>query len=290
MKQLRVDELTELEEIEYAEAQALVHGTTILKIRDFTEKGYVPPDIAQRLTYEHEAEFKKACEKIQKSGGEERAVNLAERALRLYLIGMEKQALKTLFTFDEVTERIFKHILGKLTIQSEEAERGNLNPDASKEYDKRDVFENMSEFARSLFTKDSAEEVARNHYLYYRAEIVIAHKALKELGRIEREYTNPVFTADMIARARALYDGYRKQAIEKSFDLAKKEPDLVKILDEALASRSVFRVEEKVLEDLRQRELITPKLYIKLREEYETDVLNKTISKRDDSKINSEKN
>jgi len=273
MRRLKIGVLTELEKVEYQEAQALAHGKSILKIRDFTNKGYIPKAIAEKLESEHMAEFKKACGEIQTDAKEEKLANFAERALRLYLIGMEKQALKTLFTFDEVTERTFKQIFGKLTIQSEEAERGNLNPNSSKTHDRKDVFENISEFLRKLFTTESEEDMAKSQYLYYRAQSVIFHKALKEISRLEKDFTHPIFNANIIERAHRLYARYRDEAIEKSAAIAEQYPSPIEQLSAALAFRSVFRVEENMLEKLQQRELITPKLYIQLREEYETDVL-----------------
>lgn len=278
MRRLHIDDLTELETVEYREAQALVHGTSILKIHHFAEKGYLPKTVAERLSLAHEEKFKNACEFLTKGIVTEKT-DFAERALRLYLIGMEKQTLKTLFTFDEITERIFKRVLGKLTIQSEEVERGNLDHNSSKIYDSRDVFENMSEYMRTLLMHDTDEDTAEARYLYYRAQAIIANKALKELARLEREFTSSIFNETVLARAQALYTRYRNEAMEKGMALAGKNPDLVGKLDAALASRSVFRVEEKVLVDLKQRELITPKLYIKLREEYEKETMPQRISR-----------
>ena len=49
-------------------------------------------------------------------------------------------------------------------------------------------------------------------------------------------------------------------------------PDVAARIDEELAFRSTSRVKERCLERLYERKLLTPKLYIKLRDEYEQEV------------------
>ena len=95
MRKLQIGKLSEVERIAAVEAQALVHGTIILKLRAFAQKKYVPKDIAQKLIKKHERQFTHFSQKVR-GEDDEMERSLAERVLRIYVIGLEKEVLKEL--------------------------------------------------------------------------------------------------------------------------------------------------------------------------------------------------
>lgn len=272
MRRLNIGTLTDLEKVASHEARALIHGTVLTKLAAFSGKRYLPPAIAGRLTAEHAERFDESLRIFQDaSAGENR--DLAERVLRLYVIGLEREELKELLVFDEITERIFKRINGKLVIQSEEIERGNFNPNMSLVRDHRDVFENIAEFMRKLVVRSGEGAQTREDYLYYRAQKILARKVIKESDRIAKEFESPVFTKESLNDTRALYTLYEDNALKRMEEIHAAHTELIDAADEELALRSVYRIEERYLERLHRRGMLSPKLFIALRDEYEREIV-----------------
>jgi len=271
IRRLKIDNLSTVEEVASQEARAIIHGTTILKIQAFAEKKYIPKDIATKLVEEHKQLFKKALAQCCDST-DPKSQELAERVLRLYLIGLEKEVLKELAVFNEITERIFKRINGKLVLQAEEIEEGNLTPNIARVRDERDFFENIAEGIRGVITRPDAMKKIREEYLFFRAQKILARKVLKELGRLRKEFPEPVFNESMLQRSEELYEQYERRAAEQMEEERQKQPDEIEDLDEALALRSVYRIEERYLKRLYQRQTLSQKLFINMHDEYEREV------------------
>ena len=261
MRRLKINILTPLERAAHERARALVHGTLVTKLESFIEKGYVPRSIGTDLKKDHGDTFSALCAATDTD-------TMTERVLSIYLLGREKEVLKELLTFDEITERAFKRINAKLATQIEEAERGNLDPNQHTAYDYRDVFENIAEFLRDICMPGSLENATREEYLYYRAQGILARKVVKEVERLQSDFDLPIFPRAMLDAAHKKYSAYLIGAQEKCTSITHRFPDIVSSLDRTLAHRSVYRVEESVLEELYHRELLTPKLYATMLEEY----------------------
>jgi hypothetical protein len=261
MRYLKINVLTPLEAAARERARAIVDGTTVDKLQGFIEKGYIPAQIGLELKQDRGEQFTAHVDTVGSK-------DMTERALRVYLIGREKEVLKELLTYDEITERIFKRINAKLSSQAEEAEHGNLNPDPHRAYDYRDIFENIAEFCRDIFMPGTLENEIREEYLYYRAQSIIARKAVKELERMKSEFGAPAFPSHLIEKGLAMYNEFQKDASERRAAIGARFPEIALSLDKTLALRSVYRVEVAALEELAHRELLTPKLHATLLEEY----------------------
>lgn len=264
MRRLKVDALTPLEDAAESEAASIIHAITSIKLRAFAEKGYVPSEVATHMIAEHERAFGDVSKKITT----DTASPFTLRALRLYLIGLEKEVLKDLFAFDEIPERVFRRIHGKLTLQSEAIERGDA-PDKHRVRDKRDLFENAAEYVYNLVSKENQTHAIEDEILYYRAQAILSRKVLKELSLFENEFKVPVFSPQILSAARAEYYAWRAEANEKVVALRANSPHIARTLDERLAHKSALRVEKHYLESLSTRGLLTPKLFIKLEQAYE---------------------
>ncbi|MEK7613478.1 MAG: sodium:proton antiporter [Patescibacteria group bacterium] len=276
MRRLNVGNLNELELVARSHAEAIVEGTIIEKVKTFSEKGYIPTPIAQKMISEHERELKKVTASFQGENTQER--QLSTKVLGLYIIGHEKQVLKELLTFDEVNERVFKRVYGKLVIQAEAIESGAaVNPSMVRDY--RDLFENGAEWVRSLFVKSTSKEGIRQDYLYYRTQALLAKKVLKELRRISEEFSTPVFDPSLIEEEKKRFEEYLEKALAEKQSLRSAHTDIIEALDVTLAHRSVYRIEDRYLERLHHREMLTPKLFITLRDKYEKEeMMEKTVT------------
>jgi monovalent cation:H+ antiporter, CPA1 family len=263
MRRLKLDELTDIEKVEASEARALIHHEVQERIKKYEERGYIDPEVASRLYKQHEREYLDACKGLE--SGEVKT--LALRVLRMYAIGIEKMHLKQLYHYNEVNERVFKRLTGKLQLQLECVEVGNLAPNMSIHSDGKDVFEHMANKIRAILDPETEQQKIDNLYLYYRAQTIISRKVLKELQSIDTDSAKHIFTPEALTHVLELYTTFKDQSEKKMKEIATAHPKWYQALSEKLATYGIIKVEEHALTELYERQLITPKLYIALGEE-----------------------
>lgn len=266
MRKLQLDQLTEVEKLEYQEAQALIHHEVTLRLDKYSERGYIAPEVALRIRVKHVDAYTKACSAVNKLSTQARD-NLALRVLRMFAIGIEKRHLKELYHHDEVTESVFRRLTGKLQLQLESIERGMLEPDMSLHTDDKDVFERLAIIGRRLFTEETATHRIENTYMYYRAQTIIARKVLKELITLQHDSAQSIFTASAMEHVTTLYTKFKTESEKKMLAVVNDNPGITLVVSERLARFSVHKIAETVLEEIQERELITQKLTIILRED-----------------------
>jgi monovalent cation:H+ antiporter, CPA1 family len=263
MRRLKLDALTEIEKVESQEARALIHHEVTERLQRYAERGYIDAEVAKKLTATHHHEFEAACKSL--ATGDTKA--LALRVLRMYAIGIERRHLKELYHHGEVSEAVFKRLMGKLQLQLESVEAGELAPNMSTHTDSKDVFEIIAVWIRNIQGRPSEHERIDNLYMYYRAQSIISRKVLKELGAVDQNSAEHIFTAEALTHVTELYTTFRNQSEKKMLELATQNPERYRSLSTELAERGALKIEENVLQELFERQLITPKLYIALREE-----------------------
>jgi hypothetical protein len=69
-----------------------------------------------------------------------------------------------------------------------------------------------------------------------------------------------------------LYASFNKVADEKRIKVLTKNKTTIMAVESRLVNKSLLRLEEKVIKDLYNKEIITPKLYIKFMEEVEEEM------------------
>ena len=263
MRRLKLDEFTDIEKVEAGEARALIHHEAQERIKKYQERGYIDPEVAASLFKQHEREYLEACKGLESTD----IKVLASRVLRMYAIGIEKMHLKQLYHYNEVNERVFKRLTGKLQLQLECIEHGDLAPNMSIHSDGKDVFEHIANRIRNIVDPETAEQKIDNLYLYYRAQAIISRKVLKELQSIDTDSAQHIFTPDALAHVLELYDTFKNQSKKKMQEIAAAHPQRYQALSQTLATYGIQKVEERTLTELYERQLITPKLYIALGDE-----------------------
>jgi len=267
MRRLKLDELTQIEAVEEEQGKAIIHSKVIERLQEFKEKGYVSGQIFDFLYDKHSQGLKEAHRRCQELTYGKRGEVLADKVIRIYAIGVEKYYLKELFTYGEVPEKVFKKILRKLTLQLEAIEAGNFDVDPSFSWDKKDVFERLAQVARRILFRNHAVETEMDRYVYYRAQTIIARKVLKELTLLEAKIPAEVLNEAALKRVNALYRDFKKGSENKMEAVASERPEEVAELNQALVTRGLIKTEEAILDDLLEKEMITPKLYISLQEQ-----------------------
>lgn len=265
VKRFNLDRLTPIEEVEYQEARALMHHKVTEQLAKYEERGYIDSTIAQTLLKEHNEAFRHACDQVNALSEESRD-KLAFRVLRIFAIGIEKRHLKALYEHQEITESVFRRIEGKLRLQLEAIEEGDLSPDVTIHADGRDIFDRIFRALGNLFEKKDADQTFADLYMYYRAQAIISRKVLKEIGLL-KSTSSIIFTSNAVAHVTNLYNSFKDNSRQKLYDLSQQNLEASRHLDETLAKHSVHTIEESVLKEINHNELITPKLFVILKDE-----------------------
>lgn len=266
MRRLKLDRLTEIETIEYHEALALIHHEITERLDKYRERGYIEPAVANRIKSNHERAYRDACQNVNELSTVTRD-NLALRVLRMYAIGIEKRHLKELYHHNEVNESVYRKLTGKLQLQLESIEAGVLESNMSLHTDNKDVFERMANMLRYFFTEESATDRIENSYMYYRAQTIISRKVLKELVHLHPESADTIFTSEAMTHVTELYTRFKNDSEKKMRTIAEDNPGIALILSERLTGFGVHKIAETILDEIRERELVTPKLAIILSDE-----------------------
>jgi len=270
MRLLTLDRLTTTEELEYQEARALMHHAVTEKLSQYHERGYIDTAIAEQLLTDHTKAFTHACQTISKLSVERRN-DLAHRVLRMYAIGIEKRHLTELYHHQEVNETVFRHISGKLQLQLEAIESGNLSPDMSLHSDGRDILERLFSTLESLLRPTTPLTHFQNKYQYYRAQAIISRKVVKEITSMSGTSASTIFTSEAVTHVQDLYTTFKTQSLKKLTALAATNPTEATRLAYTLAQHAVHTIEQTMLEKINRQQLITPKLFVTLRDEVATE-------------------
>jgi CPA1 family monovalent cation:H+ antiporter len=263
MRRLKLDTLTEIEQVEALEARALIHHEVTDRISRYAERGYIDTAVAQELLKEHATAFAEICQTLRTDSTKP----LAERVLRMFAIGIERRHLKELYHHGEVDEAVFRHLGGKLQLQLEAIEVGNLDPDMSLHTDGKDIFDRLANFIESVISPRTREQDVDHLFMYYRAQAIISRKVVKELSEVDAESAAHIFTKEALTRVIALYTTFKEQSESKMAEIATGHKVRYEALARTLALRGVSKIEETMLTELFERQLITPKLYVTLKEE-----------------------
>jgi hypothetical protein len=133
--------------------------------------------------------------------------------------------------------------------------------------DGKDVFEVLAKGLRNIIKPDTVEMKIDNMYMYYRAQTIISRKVLKELGSIDKSSAEHIFNAEALAHVVALYTTFQEHSEKKMNEVAQANPERLQKLSRTLAELGAHKIQENILHELYERQLITPKLYIALKEE-----------------------
>lgn len=162
------------------------------------------------------------------------------QSLHLTAIDIEEHYLKELYINEEVSERVYRTIRGKLTLQREKIEHAqheDINP--SLHTDRKDIFDRLVAFIQSPFEKRSMGHTPVERLQYYRAQMIISRKALKTLDEMQTKYAQPTFIPEAYGQVVDRYSRYKEQsAIKLDHILESHSADLASYMRE-LAERSL---------------------------------------------------
>lgn len=167
--------------------------------------------------------------------------------------------------YNEITEREFKILLRKNESQIHRVEMGLSQIKAPGEKRHINIFERLTESISSWLHRDVNQTLSR--FMRARARLVITDSALK--GLIVFEGIDFIAGRKEFKEIKDLYTSFRDKAQQKHAELFAKNKELLIDFDSHLANKSLLKQQEIIVEDLFHKEIISPKLYIKFKEEIE---------------------
>lgn len=269
MKRLWLTKLSELEEFEYQEWKILATLKMHEKIKALQEKNYLSSWESHQLKDRYEDELKesvKTLEKMIHSMWYKEWKNLVETALSLHSLWIEKQYLKDLFTYNEISEKNYRYILDKINRQIERLESGDVQL-------KWDTYEKSSKdiFQKIYLMFAWKEKTFIDEYTIYRTKAIITRKVIKELRELSE--IDFWFDKDLFENVISVYKNFNEIANNKKDEIHEKYKTEISLVESKLVSKSLLKLEESIIDDLYSKEIITLKLYVKFNEEIEKGIL-----------------
>ncbi len=243
IRKLNIDALSPLEVAEHDEAEALLCAKVLREIERFHEKRYITDAMYIALKNKYEMSFAEARTECAELGG------VSESFLLLYSTGYEKHSLRTLHEYEEVSERVHKIILADLGERQHRLEQDSAIPAVAIPSELHNILRDPKE-----------------RYMYYRARMVIAHKAVEELQKLRG--STPLFGGEVLQRAIALYSNVQDDAIALMERTAKEHGAIIADLQRVFAEAGLRKAEDRILEDLSEKEIISPKVASIMRSEF----------------------
>lgn len=189
---------------------------------------------------------------------EEHGLKIFEQSLHLTAIDVEEHYLQDLYVNEEVSERVYRAIKGKLSLQREKIEHAqheDINPSLYR--DRKDIFDRLVALIQSPFGKKTMGHEPAERLEYYRAQMIIARKALKTLNEMQTTYERPIFMPEAYDKVVTKYSKYKQQSAEKlDTVLAAHTDDLAPYL-RILAARSLRSSGNRAISYLQTRGIAT---------------------------------
>ncbi len=227
------------------------------QLLSYKTKGFLTPELFAktcRLVDEKlETAEQKRADLVDQYGAD-----IFDQSLHLAMVHVEKMALKRLFINDEVSERTYRKIYSKLSLQQEKIEEAQHNTIDPKAYtDRKDIFDRMVSFVQSPFDESRNSTTPFQRMEYYRAQMVMARKAVQTIERMQTEYSYPVFLKQSYERVAERYRQYRDRSSAKLEQLVAEHqeelaPYLSKLADRTLSAsgaRGISYLHERGLVD-----------------------------------------
>ncbi|MBW7954675.1 sodium:proton antiporter [Candidatus Gracilibacteria bacterium] len=269
MKKLGTTQLHDLEKFEQQEGKILAYLKMLEKLDSLYQKKYLTISEVNNLKKKYEKELKNSVEILKnfiKTQGKDNGKSLIQRALSLHALGIEKQYLKDLFSYNEIEEKNFKYILNKINRQIERLELGKPQlKDIADEKISLDFFQKLVEF----FSNEKNNFI--DNYVINRTKAIITRKVIKELKMLSE--INFGFEKEMFDEIIDLYKKFNLIANEKKDTIFNEHKTEISVVEGKLADKSLLKLEENVINDLYCKEIITPKLYITFMDEIEKEIL-----------------
>jgi CPA1 family monovalent cation:H+ antiporter len=173
------------------------------------------------------------------------------------MVHREKSSLRRLFLNDEVSEPTYRNIYSKLSLQEEKIEAAQQDSIDPKVYtDRKDIFDRLVLFMLALYNRKAREETLEDRLEYYRAQMIMARKAVETIEKMQTENGFPVFLPQCFERVAARYRQYRDHAAAKMSALVSENPERLTPHLTLLSERSLSSYGAQAMRYLNEKGLV----------------------------------
>lgn len=238
------------------------------RLANFTERGI----LSAREYDEYKNEIEKALQ-IMRAKRQElvklHGVSLFEQSLHIAMMHIETTILKRLFMNEELDEKTYRRILGKLKLQLEKIEAAQHNEiDPHTYMDRKDIFDRLVALVQLPFGRFSKENMAEQRLEYYRAQRIMARKAVETVEYMQTGLGEPVFLPEPYNSVFAIYEGYKKGSLAKFDQVAMEHAPIVGEHRKRLAMRSLYASGNRAMTYLHHRGLVNEESEEHIREAF----------------------
>ena len=248
MKRYRINQPEPLKEAYESDMGIYYLLTARSRLQDHRDKGFFNQAQYEKLLNQVEEHLHQADLERQELLASHGSTVFAQ-SLHLAMVHIEVSTLKYLYLNDEVNERNYRKVLGKLFLQQEKIEYAQHNKIDPNEYiDKKAIFDVLVNYIHSFSArKPSKQELLEEELQYYRSQMIMARKAVLVMQRIQNEFDQPVFMPSIYAQVSARYERYRDQSYEKMEALIEQHSQELSAYRAKLAERSLTSSGAKAL-------------------------------------------
>lgn len=245
MKKLKLDKLSKLEKIEREHSKIIMFTKNCEKIESSYKRGVISKEEYQKL----EENFHNTIETTQKSIQQlqKNEPQIIERYLSIYALGVQKNYLIELLTYNEIDEHNFKHLINRIEHMTKKyIMKEKYILDFDDDYIPN-IFEKITDI---VWEHNPTDIYVKKRSL--RISLWKVLKELKELKKIDFWYEGSVFD-DIINRVNIQYKLLRDYSFEasKSFQT----------IENKLFEKSILKTSEMTISELKHKWVMTDKLY-----------------------------
>jgi CPA1 family monovalent cation:H+ antiporter len=172
------------------------------------------------IALDHYTELKSRLDRKAREAFDERdslretyGATLFDQSLHLMAMRIESHTLKQLYINGEISERMMRKIKSKLNLQTEKIEYARHEDiDPSIYSDRKDIFDRFVNFMQTLFDRKGKQISTAETLQYYRAQMIMARKAVKIITDIQTAHTEKVFYDASFNRITSQYNRYKDQS------------------------------------------------------------------------------
>ncbi len=253
---LWIDKLYPWEKFEKEEASIIVDLKLLSKLEKLFNLWIIHQEEYEYIKDKIKIRLNRSIEKMKKLLSEfKNPQELLLKTFTLHALGIEKKHLKDLFMYGEIDEFVFKYLLNKIDSQIERLEEGKtrLKSEQEKAEEKPDLIQRIWEWI-DWYKDDILEKFLKN-----RAKLLITGRVIKELEELKKsEIGIDISAIDRVIQKYKQFHQKAKQEIEK---LYKQDKLLIEWLSMVLTLKNLARKKERIINELYEKDIITPKIY-----------------------------
>lgn len=236
-------------------------GHKMLERIEFMKKHYtMSSEHLEAISAKYQAEIHASKQHMQDLIAAHPHEHLDQKVIQLYVLGLEKKHLRTLYEYDQIWEHMFAHRLHNIDIQIDNIMSGKPRiKDDDKSDRNYDIMDKMHFITQNITTTEAK-------FLKYRAKVIVTSKVIstfKEMAKLDLG-----LSPESINEVIAMYSTWHARSAEKLEHMLSADKKYVTIHTEFI-EKGLVRRAENYLNDINVPDIFPEKVYGAIQEEFE---------------------